>query len=452
MRRLFDFLRLDDIPVMSRPNHVAEYRQILLWGVVLGAVEANMVSVMASKTFGASRLLTTVIWALPVLMNVLNVGWGSLLRGRPRKQAFIVLALCAVGVIASVGLVSSAWRPWGGWAFAAQIGLTHLFMSGLITLRTTIWKVNYPTEHRARITSRLQAPQYLMTAVTTAALALTYDRLPGAYRLVYPGVALLGALSLLPLRRLRMRREPAELRRVREHIDAALSGDRRLASRLWVGIKETGTILRTDRPFANYMLAQFLLGAANFYTDPLLVNALTKDLQFDYFDSTAIMYLIPTVLQLLSIRYWGPVFDRLGVLRFRVYNSACWLLSYVFVAVGMLIIAAAGPGTLVFALPIVIAGRVLKGLGHGGGIIAWHLGHLQFAREHQTELYMSIHVGLTGVRALIMPLLGWAGRETFGYSALFFAVALALISHLMFRRLASQGARPDPHRSEQRSR
>ncbi len=442
MKRVFEFLRIDDLPLMTRPNYVAECRQMLFWGIVAGSVEGNMVGIVASKTFEASRLLTTVVWALPILMNVLNVGWGAILRGRPRKQAFFLMSGCALAFVASVSLTSDAWQPWGGWMFAAQIGLTHLFMSGLITLRTTIWKVNYPAAVRARITGRLQTLRIMLSAATSGLLALLYDDVPEAYRFVYPAVAVIGVISLVPMRRLRIRGERLEFREFSAHSAGQAVGGRSLARRIVHTAGEALGILREDTVFARYMLAQFLLGASNFFTDPILVNALTKELELRYSSAQGMLYLIPTIMLLVAVRWWGRYFDKVGVLRFRVTNSAFWVAAYVCVAVAMLMIERGGPAWVTPALLVLALGRMTKGVGHGGGVIAWFIGHLSFARPHQTEVYMGIHVGLTGLRALVMPLVGFAAYHWLGYSAMVIPVLLALTAHLLFRRLAATSASP----------
>lgn len=440
MRRLFDFVRTDDLPHLARPNYAAELRQIMGWGIVAGSIEGSMVSVVASKTFGASELLTTVVWATPVVMNVLNVVWGSLLRGRPRKQAFFAVTLCGAAAVASVGLVSEQWHPWGGWVFALQIATVHLFNSGLVTLRTTMWRANYPATHRARIAGRLQTVRLGLSVLTSLGLSLLYNVEPSSYRFVYPAVGLIWALSLLTLHRFRTRGERTELRRYRAHARTQPSGNGR---GLWGGLREAAEILRTDTLFARYMLAQFLLGAANFFTDPILVNALTKDLRFDYLSAQAVLYLIPTAALLVSIRFWAPLFDRIGVLRFRIYNSACWGGSYVFVFAAMMLLVWLGTEWVAIILPVLVIARVLNGLGRGGGAIAWTIGHLHFAREHQTELYMGIHVALTGLRGLLMPFAGFAMKEWFGYAALVVPILLATTAHLMFRKLAAEGRSDD---------
>lgn len=438
--RPLSFLGSDDLPPLTRPNYVAELQQILPWGIVIGVVEASMVSIVASKTFDASPLLTTVIWAVPILMNVLNPAWAAILRGRRRRPAFLLISGCGLVGVGSVGLTSAEWRPWGGWVFAGQIAFTYLFLSGLITLRTTIWRANYPVTHRGRIAARLQSVQLLLTLATTLTLSLVYNRQPGIYRVVYPAAAIIGACSLWPVRRWRMRGEEQELHRYRQYMAQLNHG--RTTSRLGLraGVWEAVSILRTDRRYAGYMLAQFLLGSANFFTDPILVNAFTKDLRFDYFSSQALLQLIPSVVLLLCIHRWAAFFDRVGLMRFRVYNSAAWVASYVSGTAGMLALAWGGLGYLGLALPLLILSRALNGLGSAGGKIAWSLGHLYYAREHQTELYMGIHVGLTGVRGLTMPLLGLWTQQLFGYGALLIAVALGLTAHLLFHRMEAQDA------------
>jgi hypothetical protein len=108
----------------------------------------------------------------------------------------------------------------------------------------------------------------------------------------------------------------------------------------------------------------------------------------------------------------------------------------------MLIIGTAGSSLLWLAIPILGLARVLKGIGHGGGIIAWSIGHLHFARRNQVDLYMSIHVALTGIRALSMPFLGLLANHLLGNGSFVIAVGIAAVALLLFRRLAHEAPAP----------
>lgn len=166
-----------------------------------------------------------------------------------------------------------------------------------------------------------------------------------------------------------------------------------------------------------------------------------------------IMQVIPGLCAWFAIRYWAPHFDCVGVLRFRVVNCGFWIAAYVCVTVTMLIIGISGKALLWVAVPILVLGRALKGTAHGGGTIAWSLGHLHFARPHQVDLYMSIHVALTGLRALLMPLLGALANQLLGSGSFAIAIAISLTALLLFRRLAHEdpaAVRPGETQARQR--
>lgn len=443
MWRIFDFLRTDDLPRMARPNYVRELRYFMLWMLVVGTIEGNIAAIVVKKTFGASDWLTTVVWQAPIFMMTLNVLWGAVIRGRRRLPLLCLLTGCAVALVCSVAFAAPEWRPWGGWVFALQIGLTHLFVTGLVTLQASTWQLNYPPSHRGRIIGRLQTIRFLFVPLSSAAVATLFDWNPHCFRFVYPSVALLGLLSLLPLRRFRVRGQRREQRDFHARLSTAGDPAAGTVRRLWIGLIEAGRILREDRRFRRYMLAQFTLGAANFFTDPVLITVLTGQLLLGYFTSNLIMQMIPGVVVWLSIRFWAQYFDRVGVLRYRVVNSAVWTAAYVCVAISMLIIGTTGDTLLWLAIPILVVARLLKGSAHGGGTIAWSIGHLHFARRHQVDLYMSIHVALTGLRALIMPHLGLLANQLVGNGSFAIAVAISFTALLLFRRLA----REDPDRA-----
>ncbi|MBU0617115.1 MAG: hypothetical protein KKI02_05315, partial [Planctomycetes bacterium] len=73
---------------------------------------------------------------------------------------------------------------------------------------------------------------------------------------------------------------------------------------------------------------------------------------------------------------------------------------------------------------------------------AWSIGHLHFARRNQADLYMSIHVAFTGLRALSMPFLGLLANHLFGNGSFAIAVVFAVVALLLFRRLSQEGSKP----------
>jgi hypothetical protein len=84
-------------------------------------------------------------------------------------------------------------------------------------------------------------------------------------------------------------------------------------------------------------------------------------------------------------------------------------------------------------------------MGSAGGVIAWPLGHLAFASDHRANLYLGLHVALTGLRGLLMPIVAFVLNEQIGNWSFAVALALGIGSNLMYRKLlreelASQAA------------
>lgn len=432
--------RMDSIPRMARPSYQAEMRHMLLWGLLAAQIDGSFSSIIVNKTFHASPLLGAVVWSTPMLAHMLSLVWGVVIRGRPKVRLYWVLAIGAAAATASIALTPRDWPPWDGWIFAAQIAVARVFMSGLVTVRTSIWRANYPPTHRARIAGRVQMLVSLQSIVVGAAVALLFDHDPDLYRWVYPVSAVLGLLALLPLRRLRIRGELGELRHYAQMQREAGTG--RGLSGLRRDWREVGDILRRDRAFARYCTAQHFLGSANFLVDPVLNFVLVRELGMGYFTASLLMDQAPSLIALLCLSVWAGYFDRAGVLRFRVVNSAVWLSSILLACAALAVHAYAATGAIALTIGLLAGSRLINGLGRGGGAIAWNLGHLHFAGRHNAELYMSIHVGLTGLRGVLMPFVGALAYKYFGWASFLIAVASAVAALWLFVRLARDEAAP----------
>ncbi len=428
MQRLLGFFQTTDIPPLSRRNYLPELQHMALWGTVVGAVEGNLAGIVASKTFGASAFLTTVVCTLPIVMNAINFLWAGLIRGRSKMP---LLFLISGGVCLS--LLSVFWTPrnaeWAAPLFAAQMAAAHFFLSGLLLVRTAIWQANYPEAHRGQVAARLQALRLFTTMIASTVFSGLFDRHPEAYFLVYPLVGFAGLAALIPLRTLRIRRERPTLVRY------ASQNHSRTAS-FGTALVAIVAILRQDRVFARYMAGQFLLGSANFFTEPVLLILLTQRLGYGYLISTFLMTILPLLLQIAFMRVWAPFYDRVGVVRFRVFQSALWFFAYTLVAAGVSCVLTGSTALTAVGVSLIVGYRILFGVSRAGGQIAWTLGHLHFARPDQSELYQTVHIVLTGIRGLIMPLLGLFMFQVLGGASFVVVLSFVALAYGIFLRLA----------------
>jgi len=456
-------LDLQALPRLTRRTYRTELVFSAFWGAFAGVLEGGTASVVAAKTFGASATLIAVVTAAPMFANLLSLIWGAMAISRPKVPLMTVLCSAAAMVVATVGLDPTG-RGWSGWLFAGQMILARIFISGLITLRTAIWKANYPQEVRGRLAGRLQRVAGLCGLGSILLASRLFDRYPDSYVWVYPSVAVIGGLAALVLQRIRVRGDRKLFwARVRQAELGPISPRARLLEPYSLvailspvrPLRQMLSVLRRDRQFATYLVAVFCSGAANMMIQPVLTLIFVRQLRLGYTWASGLLDIVPALLMLFSVTLWARLYDAIGLLRFRVVNGAFWFCQILFAGIAAVLAGSGcrnGGWLLVGAVLLFVVSRMFNGLGRGGGAIAWTLGHLHFARPEEAELYMGIHVTLTGLRGMIAPfvgtqlfvLLGW---PVFAVAGVLSAIGLGLYvraARAEAARIASSGPSPQP--------
>jgi hypothetical protein len=160
--------------------------------------------------------------------------------------------------------------------------------------------------------------------------------------------------------------------------------------------------------------------------------------------STGVIVVVPRLMMLGTIGRWGRFLDRFGVVRLRVFNVSLWTASLLF-GTGATLVAihpdASGAGHLPLAVALFLVRSLLAGLGQGGGALAWNIGHLHFAQDERAELYMGIHVSLTGIRGLLAPMVGMWLWAQIGWPVWLVAIACSTASLIMYVFMARHESR-----------
>lgn len=256
-------------------------------------------------------------------------------------------------------------------------------------------------------------------AATSNAQHAPNNRAILSFRAVYLLSALLGLCGVYFFSRVRWRGGPAQRR-------AELDPDAEY-SRSGGGARDMLRLLRDDKAYRSFMGAQFMLGLPNLAGIPVFILALdaflnARDPSRDHYTQTLLLtQIIPLLVPIVTIPLWARLLDRMHIVRFRVFHS------WVFVLANLLM----GAGFYLDSLPTLYASRFVLGVAYAGGMLAWDLGHHDFARRDLATLYMGIHVTLTGVRGAIAPFLG----------ALLYSGSLAIPAFTLGG--AANGAQPD---------
>lgn len=385
------------LPAMSGRNFRHEIVSVALMAAGLACIDVNVLGVLADKAFHAGPWVITIIAASDSVAHITSFLWARWLHGTDRVRSANALQFC---VIACVLAVAAA--PFSSVGVVMLVGLTilgRIFITGIINARTDIWRANYPRDARGRATGRLTVAATFVIALTGLCVALSMDIKPETlralglewlqghgFRVIYLAAALVALMGARTFARVRWRGRAAQLKAERTHTDQTHGASPRA---MW-------NILKRDREYRKFMAAQFMLGWPNLAATPIFILALKDHFTLQWTQSMLLTRVIPILVPVLVVPMWGRLLDRMHIVRFRSYHS------WIFVIANILMATAFVTGSL----PLLYTARVVLGVAFGGGLLAWELGHHDFARREEAASYMAIHVTLTGVRGLFAPFIG----------------------------------------------
>lgn len=447
MLRHFLSFRTRHQPYMVRLSYRYEMRSALTFPLAASLAEGSFTGVIAAKNFNASIILMSVITAAPMFGNIMALVWSQIAMGRRKVPLVNLLQAGVILMIASVSLTAmlpagESGRALAGWIFAAQIIIVRILASGIITIRSAIWRANYPRWVRGQIISRIAVVATTVLAATTLIGSYLLDLNPRAYVYLYPSAAVVGLVGIWQFSKIRVRRE-VSLRRKEEQIyaprpesmsqtdEANVLNFMPLHPRmLWHRFfGQALKVLREDKAFRDYQRWQFFNGFSFMMMSPSLLYMVSTEMtsrKGQFLLATVVVQIVPMVVSLICTQLWAPLFDRVHITVFRVYQTAISVVAHLALFAGAMY-----AGEESAALAIVALGQVLVGASTAGGNLAWNLGHNDFATADKAATYMGIHVMLTGLRGCFAPFLGaglylmpMVGRRIFGLSAMVCFISL----------------------------
>ena len=367
-------------------------RELLAWAflpMMMGAIEGGVVGVLTKRLFEGAVESSLLDWAVATLAaaqgfaNISSFMWAGLSHGRHKIKFITALKVAAVLMIGAVAFVPKT--PVGLLLLLLCVVGSRVCWSGVVTLRTTIWQANYPRESRANIAGKIATVQALVLASVGIGVGEAMNQNEDAFRWVFPLAASFGIIGAWIYSKMSVdgHRQLLKDERASPHLASVLP---------W----KTFHLLLEDRPFAKYMSCQFIFGLGNLMLTAPLVIILNKQYEMGYLGSILIVTTVPILFVPLSVPFWSRLLDNMHVLTFRAIHSWFFVLASICFAVSV------ATGSVV---GLWIAASI-RGIGFGGGVLAWNLGHQDYAPVEQSGRYMGLHVTLTGIRGLIAPAIG----------------------------------------------
>lgn len=422
---------------MARRNYALELQAAAFLPFLLVVVDSGVIGVVLKNAYkgevspGLLNLVVAIVTASTSAANIIGFAWVRLSLGVDKVRFVNALQLA---MIALVALIAAAPRTGVGlWMIVMAVLSARIVWSGFVTVRSTVWGCNYAPGVRARVTGRLAMVQTGTLAVLGLGLGWAMDRDESAYRYFFPVGCALALVGVLAWSRIRVRGHAA-LRRAELARD-----DGEAPSFNPLGVYR---VLRADRHYARFMRCLTLLGLGNLMLAPITLIACRDIFHMGYLGGILVSNSLPLFMMPLTIPLWARLLDRVHVIRFRSVHA------WVFIAASALTVLA-----IAFrSLPLMYVSAIFSGIGFGGGVLAWNLGHLDFAPRGRETEYMGVHLTLNGMRGLAAPFLGVGIYEAttnanpdLAWVAFAACFALCLAGGVGFVRLAMATPRSEAH-------
>lgn len=383
-------------------------------GFVRGALILN--EFIFIKQLGGGNVQLAFLFQFSMVIFLFSMVANEIMRRYPNRKTL----LRWVSIISRMPLICFAFFPAvHGDGLSPQyhtlfLGVFLLFYTSRIAVIPSInqyLKGNYRPEHFGRLFGYATTINKVIIMVTTFSVGVLLDWDPNSYRWFYPAVGVLGTISVFQLTKIPFHHKPDP---VVKPMSQAL-GDS--FKRIW-------KILCSNVPFRHLEIGFMLYGFAWMSTHAVITIFYKEALELSYsgvsFYNNAYNLVAIAILPLCS-RIIGKMDPR----RFGLITFGSLLLFILFTALTQTYdsyFMMAG----IKIYPCLMIAVVFNGTFMGSMPLLWGIGSSYFCTPNEAADYQSVHLFLTGVRALFAPLLGISLYQMLGFS-MTYGVSIAIL-------------------------
>jgi len=273
-------------------------------------------------------------------------------------------------------------------------------------------KTNYRHQNFGKLYSYATTVNKVIMLVVTFAYGYLLDFDNFAFTRVIPLIAILGVISVFVLSKINY---PTNTTSVP-------------SKTLWTSVKasvlEMKHIITTNVPYRHFELGFMLYGLSFMISVTVITIYFYDALNLNY-ASVAFYRNAYNIVAILLLPFFGKLLGNVDPRKFAAYTYAS-IAAYIF----FVLLTAYFPANFVFADITIYYTLLFYILFHGifaaTMVLLWNIGSAYFCKPSEAGTYQSLHLSLTGVRAIFAPLLGVLFYEMFGFT-ITFSIAIALL-------------------------
>ncbi len=290
-------------------------------------------------------------------------------------------------------------------------------------------KGNYKHENFGRLFGYSVTLQKVTMLFSTFAAGLLLDWNPNSYKVFYPIVGILAITSVFQLTKIKF---------IQKEEIVSIS----VWKTLQQSFKRVFFILKNNKPFRHLEIGFMLYGFAWMSTHAVITIFYERALHLNY-SSVAFYKNAFNLIAIAFLPFFGRFIGKRDPRRFGIITFGSLLLFIFFTALTEYFPAYSEVYGIKIYYMLMVA-VFFNGLFMGSMPILWGIGSSYFCKPEEAADYQSVHLFLTGVRALFAPIIGIQLYEWFGFGFtyatgivfLFFAILLMLYSEARYSKKA----------------
>ncbi len=388
----------------------------IIQGVIMGVFALN--EFVFIKDMLGTKMQLSMLLQLGVILMLFSVFVNEILRRITNKKKLLIWA----AIFTHIPLLGIALFPTNEEAYIAFpyyhyifLGIFFFFYFNLIIVLPVInqmLKGAYSHENFGRLFSYSSSINKSVLMIVTFGFGFLLDTNNYAFVYVYPLLSILGILSIVLLSKIDVPQEKVVIRR--SFIDTSFNS-----------LREMKSILIYNKPYRQFEVGFMFYGFAWMITASIIAIYFNEALGMNH--ATYGFYKNGyNILAILLLPYFGKVLGKIDPRKFAAITFASLLFYLLFMALTEYFPFSFHIGSVeVFGLLIVA--YLFYGVFAATMALLWFIGSAYFCKKEEAAQYQSIHLTLTGFRAIMSFQLGIIFYQLWGFSVTF-GIAIASLS------------------------
>jgi len=386
----------------------------IIQGVIMGVFALN--EFVFIKDMMGTKYQLSVMLQMSVVLMLFSVFVNEFLRRIRDKKKMLLWA----AIITHIPLIGIAFFPTNSSAYLQFpyyhyifLGIFFFFYLNLIIVLPVInqmLKGAYSHDNFGRLYSYSSSINKLIIMFVSFGFGFMLDLDNYVFVYVYPVLALFGILSIYLLSKIEFPQEVIIIKR--SFLAASIHSLR--------GMK---TILQTNRPYRHFEIGFMFYGFAWMITAAIIAIYFNEALHMNH--ATYGFYKNGyNIMAIVLLPYFGKVLGRIDPRKFAAITFASLLFYLLFMALTEHFSFSIHIGSIEIFGMLIIA-YLFYGVFAATMALLWFIGSAYFCKKEEAAQYQSVHLSLTGLRAIVSFQIGIVFYQLWGFSVTF---GIAIVS------------------------